>query len=396
MKLNRVSFYAMVAATTMFVACSDYKGEITKAHEDYEKAIARSSEDYLNPSTASFHSGCVCKVDYSNLIPVVNSVGYTDLFYDPRSIGPVSWWIEDCSDALSFGTDVNIPKEFWVAKYQENNRLDLTISEGGRGSAGSVSGNVTFYPKNIYGVSDTVSCPNVAFGLTPDAAEIIQPSGSATPVASSSSVQPSLSNKIPCGDLWCGPTDTQGKVETGSDDETAGYWYDYNDSDDGGNSSISYPADVEANEYDNFFGPLIEAYGGIKGSVVLGDGYVYPYAGLAFNLVSGNQEGTDISSWGGICLVYSSNKTFAIELQVEDYATVTNFNSHKATVARSEKITTIDYPWSKFKQESGWGIMVERETALKNVATIKLKFSGTAGTNGDFVFYSIGRYGTCQ
>ena len=195
--------------------------------------------------------------------------------------------------------------------------------------------------------------------------------------------------------LWDGTIDTEGKVETGSPEETAGYWYDYNDANDKGNSAFTFPADVEANQWDNFYGPLVEAYGGIKASVSLGDGYEYPYAGIGFNVWSELQEGVDITAWGGICLTYMSTVGFAIELGVADEATVTGYNNYKATVAKAASSSTADFPWSKFKQESGWGETVDQATVRASTAAIKLKFTGTAGTTGDFLIQQVGSSGKC-
>jgi hypothetical protein len=196
--------------------------------------------------------------------------------------------------------------------------------------------------------------------------------------------------------LWDGTTDTQGKVETGSEEETSGYWYEYTDKDNSGTSAFTFPADVEANEYDNFFGPLIEAYGGIKATVSLGAGYDYPFAGLGFNIWSEAQEGVDISAWNGICLSYQSTIGFAIELGVADEATVTEYNNYKATVAKAATVTANDYLWKSFKQESGWGVTVDQATVLASTAAIKLKFSGTAGTTGDFLIQKVGSAGQCS
>ena len=196
--------------------------------------------------------------------------------------------------------------------------------------------------------------------------------------------------------LWDGTTDTEGKVETGSDEETSGYWYDYNDANDGGASAFTFPADVEANAYDNFYGPLVEAYGGIKATITLGAGYDYPYAGIGFNIWSEGQEGVDITAWGGICLSYQSTLGFGIELGVEDEATVTKYNNYKATVAKAATITVSDFPWSKFKQGTGWGTIVDQATVLAKTAAIKLKFEGTAGTSGDFLIQKVGSNGMCS
>jgi len=196
--------------------------------------------------------------------------------------------------------------------------------------------------------------------------------------------------------LWDGTTDTEGKVETGSDEETSGYWYDYNDANDKGTSAFTFPADVEANAYDNFYGPLVEAYGGIKATITLGAGYDYPYAGIGFNIWSEGQEGVDITAWGGICLSYQSTLGFGIELGVEDEATVTKYNNYKATVAKAATITASDFPWSKFKQGTGWGTIVDQATVLAKTAAIKLKFEGTAGTSGDFLIQKVGSNGMCS
>ena len=128
---------------------------------------------------------------------------------------------------------------------------------------------------------------------------------------------------------------------------TAGYWYDFNDENDGGTSKITYPEDIEENTYGNFFGPLVETYLGVKGHVTLGDGYEYPYAGLGFNVLSENQEGADISSWGGIVVKYESTVGFAVELGVEDEKLVTEYDNFQARLPKSPIVSEIVLPWSK-------------------------------------------------
>ena len=195
--------------------------------------------------------------------------------------------------------------------------------------------------------------------------------------------------------LWDGGTDTEGRVDTGSDSvATAGYWYEYTDENDDGTSKFTWPADVEANAYNNFFGPLTEAYRGIKGSFTLGDGYEYPYAGIGFNVLSDKQEGADITAWEGICLAYESTIGFGIELGVENEKEVTGYDNYKATVGKAVTSTIADYAWNKFKQGK-WGTVVDQNVVLKATAAIKLKFEGTAGTSGDFRICQIGSLGRC-
>ena len=190
------------------------------------------------------------------------------------------------------------------------------------------------------------------------------------------------------GLYWNGANDTDARVYTGSDDLTSGYWYTYSDDVDGGSSRFIFPADVESNTYGNFFGPLVEAYGGIKARVSLGDGYDYPYAGLGFNIWSENQEGVDISSWGGLVIGYESSLGFVATISVEDEHMVTGYDNYRARVPKAPNGNLVEIPWSKFKQD-GWGISVDRNYVLSRAAAIKLQFEGVAGTSGDFRITSI-------
>ena len=195
--------------------------------------------------------------------------------------------------------------------------------------------------------------------------------------------------------LWDGATDTQGQVITGSTDtKTSGYWYDYNDKNDGGSSAFTFPAGIVANTYGNFYGPLVEAYYGIKATITMGEGYDYPYAGIGFNIWSEDQEGVDISAWGGICLAYESTIGFGIELGVEDEKNVTGYDNYKATVAKSPSATMANFAWAKFSQ-GGWGTEVSIDDVLAKTAAIKLKFEGTAGTSGNFRICQLGSLNKC-
>lgn len=193
---------------------------------------------------------------------------------------------------------------------------------------------------------------------------------------------------------WDG-TDVTGKVETGSDAETSGYWYKYDDNaaPNNGDSQLIFPSDVEPDEYENFFGPLCDKYGGIKASVALGSAYDYPFVGLGFNIVSEDQEGADITAWGGICLTYSSTTAFDIELGVENEAEVTEYNNYKAPVPKSPTVTTSNFAWTQFKQEANWGVKVDQAVVLSKTAAIKLKFSKA---DGDFIIQAIGSLSKCN
>lgn len=205
-----------------------------------------------------------------------------------------------------------------------------------------------------------------------------------------------------CGDLWCGLTDTYGRVNTGYDEDgydknegTSGYWYDFTDNNapENGDSKIIYPPYI-ADGYGIFFGPFIETYSGIKFSAEIGSAYEYGYVGLGFNVVSENQEGGDISGWDGVCLTYTATAPFQVELASENTATSTDYGNLVYTAVASDK-GVIDIPWSKFKMKAGWGmpgIDVDVNAFVKAVAAVKLNFTNS----GDYYIQSVGRKGTCN
>lgn len=196
--------------------------------------------------------------------------------------------------------------------------------------------------------------------------------------------------------LWDGTIDTIGRVETGSPDSTSGWWYEFSDDNDGGSSYIQFPADIETFDDALFFGHLAEYYGGLDLKVLLGKGYDYPYAGIAFNVWNLEMKGADISAWGGFCLSYKSTLGFAIELVPEDEANVTETNNYKATVAKAASITTEAFPWKKFKQDAGWGKEANLDSVLAKTAAVRLTFRGLPETMGDFLIQKIASIGECS
>ena len=199
--------------------------------------------------------------------------------------------------------------------------------------------------------------------------------------------------------LWDASTDTEGRVITGSPEETSGWWYDFNDHNDGGESQLVFPSELEEG-YTNFYGTMIEAFGGIMGTVKLNEGFEHPYAGFAFNIWNfednGDGYGVDISEWGGFCLEYSSEVDFYIEIGVEDERTITGLNNYKALIKSSSDTILVEVPWAKFAQESGWGKQADMDSVLAHAAIVRLNFWGEAGSKGEFFMSKLGSLGTCD
>lgn len=207
-----------------------------------------------------------------------------------------------------------------------------------------------------------------------------------------------------CGDLWCESDDDGGKIETGSDEETAGYWFIVSDSTEPykGNSDIKLSYDVEADkddggEYSHFFcggnffcGSDFDIK--IQGTATLGDAYSNPFVGIGFNLVSEKREPMDISSWEGVCLIYSSTGKLALELVQPGTPMGHESNNFGYELPKTNAVSMINLPWSAFGlYDVSKSPSTDTLWTVQNAAAIELRFR----ENSDFYVYSIGRYGTC-
>ena len=221
-----------------------------------------------------------------------------------------------------------------------------------------------------------------------------------------------------CGDMWCGLTDSLGKVEVVSNfKDSSGEWIyekfisDWYKFDDRGieygfkgTSSFVFPDGLDPDEHGGSFGPLIKAKGGIEAIIKLGadyedDIYLPAYEGFGFDLLDFSMDGgADVSAWGGICIVYKSDLRFSIVLHEDHESVVTEYNNFAAFVDKSSTMVYLDIPWNRFKQDSGWGVRVEQSKVLSQLRSIRIKFSGDYSgkeASGNFVLQSIGRKGTC-
>lgn len=211
---------------------------------------------------------------------------------------------------------------------------------------------------------------------------------------------------IPAETFWWDFTDTQGRVNTGYDDETSGYWYDFAASDNYDNtlSRLYLPYECydgsydpshdcyDPYEYGSYFGSAAELYEGIKGCAVIDSTDENPYVGIGFNVVSEYQEGVDVTKWGGICLTYSSTAPIRVSISVEDEVNALGDFYWYGIAMPSDSVVTVDIPWSKFRFSAGWDGNSEIDGALKKVAAVKLKLV----ESGDFFIRKIGSLGLCD
>lgn len=172
-----------------------------------------------------------------------------------------------------------------------------------------------------------------------------------------------------CGDFWCGP-EGKSQAKTGLEEETGGYWYIYGNPKDYESKWIFVG---ETYAYEEFFGPLADAYGGISAKTEVSNN---SFVGLGFNIVNGDQAATDVSEWGGLCLAYASSVPFTVEVGIPNEAYVMEGGHFAVTVPASEALTVVDLPWEKSQMKA---------------SVVGMHFE----KSGKFFLYSFGRAGSC-
>jgi hypothetical protein len=235
-----------------------------------------------------------------------------------------------------------------------------------------------------------------------------KPSSSSSIVRSSSSGENAVGIKpIDSFETWSG-ADGMERISTGffAEKEDGGYWYEYNDSEDGGKSSIIWPEPL-GNEYDaKSFLPVIDIYGGVYGTYQLnaGDLPYNPYVGVGFDLAghdaNGNLVLADASSMEGICVGYYSDAPITVEMGFgETKDRELEYDVPLARLPKSTAGTYKEFKWSDFKQ-AGWGRgeKVSGEQAAKTLGSLKFKIQEKDGSMGKFNIMAVGPYrnGNCS
>ncbi len=213
------------------------------------------------------------------------------------------------------------------------------------------------------------------------------------------------------------------QVETGLGNETNTYgiWYDYDDSwAFGGSSTIRFAINAcyefSSDCIKHFFDPIIDYCDGICGTAVLDKGAstITPFVGVGFNVV-GKTSATssipaagDVSTWGGLCVTYTSDADIQLELGLGPVVDSTINYANPAVTLPAAKATDFLLPngkagnkvvvsWSDFKQPSWYdgAVKIDGETAAKQLAAIHFKLQAAPGKY-KFNICAVGpKDGTC-
>lgn len=189
------------------------------------------------------------------------------------------------------------------------------------------------------------------------------------------------------------------QVYTGLDKGgSSGYWFDFNDHEDGGGSMIDWPAPL-GNEYaEDAKDAVINFCNGICGTAILEKGVMTynPFVGVGFNVnvPSASPSAADASSWGGLCITYSSDSAPALELGLgEDVERSIGYANPYAPLSKSSAGTMKNLAWSDFKQPSWYrgDVKIDGKKAASQLFSVKFKIQSSTGKY-KFKICAIGPY----
>ena len=223
-------------------------------------------------------------------------------------------------------------------------------------------------------------------------------------------------------ETWNGADDEyiEPQIHTGlgNETETNGLWFDYTDADNGGISKYRCPFEIDPPFiYCDTEGLLTECEG-FCGTAILDKGTMTsnPYIGFGFNIV-GETSSTDYtllagdaSTWGGLCVTYTSDADLQLELGLGPMVDSTISYANPAVTLPAAKAPNIlratenknhgnkvVVSWSDFKQPSWYDgdVKIDGETAAKQLVAVKFKLQAEPGSY-NFNICAIGpKDGTC-
>ncbi|MBQ3714676.1 MAG: hypothetical protein II892_03710 [Fibrobacter sp.] len=184
-------------------------------------------------------------------------------------------------------------------------------------------------------------------------------------------------------DLWLGSDDLY-RVDTRLCDESAtcGYWFPVENTESGEPSRITWPVS-KGDEYDSeSLSPIIDYCGGLCGALNFEN---KGFAGVGFSIVNkdeidGSMKPADITSWGGLCVKYTSSLNIDVVMNGAAYEnSPTLLQSPMVTLPSSDSLTTKCVEWDEF----GAG-------ASSHVTSLLFVAEGGVGTEGNFNIVGLG------
>lgn len=234
----------------------------------------------------------------------------------------------------------------------------------------------------------------------PGSSETADDASSSSVASVSSSSADALVDPAAC--LWNGKKG-ESVVNTGfglNAESGAGYWYSYDDSDDGGLSHIVWDADCP-NDGTDCMQYIVDHCGGLCGKMYVKRGTAREAnVGVAFNVAGFENPGesvevpksVDISDWGGICVTFASSLNLFMKLGVDENTEVI------VELGQSDDLVEECFTWNDFDYDDAENPIPGAEAA-KKVRNIKFGKRSGESMIGPFKIVSIGKYvagGACN
>lgn len=218
-------------------------------------------------------------------------------------------------------------------------------------------------------------------------------------------------------ETWNG-ADSFYRVETGlgNQTDTYGLWFTYGDDGDGGTSKIIWDMPLNPEYTEDALAPIIDECKGVCGTAHLGKGTLTyaPFVGAGFLVVGETSEtdntptAGDASSWGGLCVTYTSDIDLQLELGLGETMDSTINYANPAVTLPAAKSADILSPngtngnkvvvsWSDFKQPTSYNgtVKFDGEQAAKHLVTVRFKMQADPGAYR-FNICAVGpKDGTC-
>jgi len=169
-------------------------------------------------------------------------------------------------------------------------------------------------------------------------------------------------------------------------------WYMFNDSAEGGHSTITWPVPLGTEYYSEAFDPVIDECEGICGTFNLNQGSMdhKPYVGVGFNLAGRAASEVDASAAAGICITYTSDVSVALLLGLSDEKEdAIGYDNPFTILPKSETASEVCTTWERFKQ-AGWGTgKITGDEAAAALVAVKFKIQAADSTTGEFSITGI-------
>jgi len=207
-----------------------------------------------------------------------------------------------------------------------------------------------------------------------------------------------LAGTASAGLIWS--PDTHGSVGSGQilqlDGTTdGGWWYSYNDSSNGGASTVSW------GNGSGEFSDKIDLNGMIDVTFNNGAGYAYPFTGIGFNWISDDAGGEGpytVSAVTGYCATYAGTGATVLEMKWDGLTY--GYSTYQVTMAKTTGSVTKDMLFSTFKRpyaEKDYpaGASIALAQAQTLTSGVQFGFKGAAGTTEELKLYAFGTAGSC-